>query len=110
MKPVIAFSRPWNNKVCCDLFTTIRPHDAQKYQVGTQLTMEVKLKTGVYDQPVKIRRVYTHKLCDIHEVIFITDMGMGKNLAIEEIKKIYPRIDCDTALFDVIVLEYDFGL
>lgn len=108
-KPVIRFSKPWNNKVGCDYFTTIRPHDAARYHLGRRFNLEVEMPSGnIIQMPVRIIRVYTQKLAEIHEAIYITDMGMDKPNAVKEIKRIYNQINGDTALFDLIVLEYDF--
>lgn len=101
----IKFSKPYS-KICCDYFTTIRPHNSEKYKVGEVYTLEIPLTRETIRKKVTIRRIYTQKLEEIHEAVFITDIGMTKKDAIKEIKNIYSKLDCDNSLFDLLVLEY----
>lgn len=101
----IKFSKPYD-KICCNYFTTIRPHNPEKYREGEVYILEIPLSKEIVRKKVQATRVYTHKLSEIHEAIYITDINMSKEDAIKEIKRIYRQLDCDNSLFDLIVLEY----
>ena len=105
----LSFLKNYNNKFCCDVFTTIRPHKPSR-KVGDLVTLKLKLPSGtMISENGKIRHVSTMLLKDIPECVLATDTGMGRTLAMQLFRDIYSKygIDADNTRFDIIVLTHE---
>lgn len=103
----IKFNKNWNQKLCCDCFTTIRLH-SKKFFEGNILETVCKTENSEIRDRVKVMYVKSYRLNDIPEEIFWTDCGMGKRDAIDMIEKMYSKYDIHihSAKWDVVVLKH----
>jgi len=104
----IEFSQNWNEKLCCDFFTSIRLHNTNKYAPGNILEYEVKLRNSIQKGKIQVVHVHVSRLSDIPDFFFFTDMGYSKKLGIEMMETMYKnkQIDIRTAFFDIIVFKH----
>jgi hypothetical protein len=103
------FKKNYNNKLCCGVFTTIRPHKPSR-KPGDIVGIELLEERNEYKGKAKIRHIATARLKDIPEQTFAVDCGMDKKLSMELFRDIYKPygLDADTMMFDIIVLTHHF--
>lgn len=97
------FSYNWNNKLECDIFTTVRLHWPKKYFAGAKKT--VYLKKQLHSNIVIIE-VVTLTLAKIKPWIKMMDVGYEKAEEFDTIiKTMYKNknINWDTQLLDVCI-------
>lgn len=111
----VKFNKNWNEKLCCDHFTTIRLH-SPKFHVGNILKTVCRMtrpdkKVVEIEDMAMVVYVKEYRLNDIPEEVFWTDCGMCKRSAIDMIEKMYMRynINIHTAKWDVVVLKHYYG-
>lgn len=100
----IRFSKNWNEKLCCSVFSTIRL-SSDDFQVLREYEVSVQMSTGEVAAQCVLLHKSTMLLKDIQDEIFWTDMGMSKKKGIEELRKIYAPlgINVDEREFDILV-------
>lgn len=104
----LSFLKNYNNKFCCDVFTTIRPHRVSR-KVGDVVQLKLKLDSGtVVGENAEIKHLATMLLKDIPEYTLATDVGVCKKFAIQMFRDIYTKygIDVDKTMFDIILLKH----
>ena len=103
----IRFNKNWNQKLCCDNYTTIRLH-SNKFYVGNILETVCKTDNSEIKEMAKVVYVRSYRLNDIPEEVFWTDCGMSKEHAIQMIEKMYLKynIHIHSAKWDVMVLQH----
>lgn len=103
------FKKNYNSKLCCGVFTTIRPHKPSR-KAGDIVGIELLEKGNEYKGKARIRHIATARLKEIPEHTFATDCGMDKRLSMELFRDIYEPygLDVDTMEFDIIVLTHHF--
>ncbi len=103
MKEKLKFSTNSNNKLNCDVFTTIRLH-SRRYFVGTKFDIELK---GKHLKSVQVVEVTTFKLEDINEYIAGIDCGRNAKDAKEMVKRFCSKnsIDWETQKLDFVLLK-----
>lgn len=83
----IHFDQNWNCKLFCNVFTTLRPRDDNKFIVGN--TMDV-FKKGVFMGDVEVMQIVNIKNIDsITEGMALLDTGYSKQETIEIIETLY---------------------
>ena len=108
---IIKFNKNWNQKLCCDNYTTIRLH-SNKFFVGNVLETVCKIKDENRNTEIrekaKVVFVKSYRLNEIPEEVFWTDCGLSKQHAIEMIEKMYSKYDIHihSAKWDVVVLQH----
>ena len=102
----ISFSKNWNQKLCCDVFTTIRYKSPCKK--GDIVSVSTKTESHVVNSFAEVLNVESYLLKDIPECVFAFDMGMSKELATKEIKKIYFQYNIHEIKFDIIVMRHHY--
>jgi hypothetical protein len=98
--PMLRFSHNWNNKLCCDYFTTIRLHNASRTP-GIQLEVLLKdqpIGTAVIVEKVKVR------MSAITDMMAYLDTGYSRTEARKIFRKMYP--DQDDPMMDFTLLRW----
>lgn len=102
------FNKNYNNKFCCNVFTTLRPCKPSR-KPGDILGVKLKLDNGtILREKVQIKHKMTAKLKDIPECVFAVDTGMSKSLSIKLIQELYEPYGVDVFAidFDILVLTH----
>ena len=102
----ISFSKNWNQKLCCDVFTTIRYKSPLKR--GDIVSVSTTTATHVVKSFAEVLNVESYLLKDIPECVFAFDMGLSKELGIQEIKRIYSQLNIHEIKFDIIVMRHHY--
>lgn len=98
--PTLRFSHNWNNKLCCEYFTTIRLQNASRTP-GIQLDVFLKDKsigTAVIVTKVKLR------MSAITDMMAFLDTGYNRDETRKILRKMYP--DQDDPLMDFTLLRW----
>jgi len=99
----INFSTNWNNKLTNKAFTTIRLHNPRKYYIGGEYQITLKNKPlGV----ATIKQIHTIKVNQLTMCMCYMDTGYSVPETINIIKKMYPNLDLNNALFDFCLLVF----
>lgn len=107
----LKFNKNWNQKMCCDFYTTIRIH-SEKFQIGKIMETICKIKEKGREveikEKAKVVQIKSYRLNDIPDEIFWVDCGMGKRNAIDMIEKMYSKynIHVHSVKWDVVVLQH----
>ena len=102
----LKFSKNWNQKLCCDVFTTIRYKSPCK--IGDIVSVKTKTSKSEIISYAQILNVESFFLKDIPECVFAFDMGMSKDSGIKEIAKIYSQYNIHEIKFDIITMRHHF--
>jgi hypothetical protein len=108
--PFLDFNRNWNNKLFCDLFTTIRLSN-EKYQVGkkfqTRLVHNSKNRPPDVLQKVEIIDIKPLLLSQISDWIAYLDTGHNAEYTREILKRMYSHKvqNIDYHVFSYILLK-----
>ncbi len=91
---ILKFAENNNNKLNCDIFTTLRPYQPLKYFNGAEFRIFL---ADNFLFTAKIIYCSVTKLNILNENFFLLDFGLEKNCAIEYLKKLFinKRIDFD---------------
>lgn len=98
----IEFSRNWNNKLNCFVFTTIRPSNPNRYVLSQ--TYDILLNKSKLKQCkiIKINRVTGDKLTDY---VCYLDTGYDSQATRQILSRMYSNQDINTMSFDIIFLQ-----
>lgn len=102
----ISFSKNWNNKLCCDVFTTIRYRSPLK--IGDIVSVTTQLENSVVNSFAEVVSKESFLLKDIPEAVFAFDMGLCKALGIKEIERIYSQYNIHEIKFDILCFKHHF--
>jgi len=86
----ISFNLNWNCKLYCNVFSTLRPRDDEKYQLDEVYQILLKGNDMGEAKAVMIKHF---KLSMMTEAIALIDTGYTKQRAIEIIATLYPNIE-----------------
>lgn len=100
----LSFSKNWNNKLCCDIFTTIRYKSPLK--IGDIVSVTTKLEKSSVKSFAQVVSKESFLLKDIPEAVFAFDMGLSKALGIKEIERIYSQYNIHNIQFDILCLKH----
>lgn len=100
--PKISFSYNWNLKLFCNAFTTVRLHNPTKYKKGIEYSLFLKDRFIGYANIIEIRTLHLEKINE-----FVAQMDSGYNLLEFKriLRKMYPNVDFDVTLLDIILLK-----
>jgi len=111
-KSVISFSHNWNNKLSCDVFTTVRIENKGKYKPN-QL-YDIVLSSNSQKEPVsqgkaRIMLIQPFLLDNVSEGIALIDTGLNKLKFIELVRTMYKNtgIDFTSKRMSLIFLKYE---
>jgi hypothetical protein len=97
----LKFSTNWNNKLYCDVFTTIRLHNPQKYETGR--LYEIMLNGNKHSLAICIR-LYTLTEEQLSDYVCLLDTGYDRKETLAIIYKMYPWITSKQK-FDIVMLK-----
>ncbi|WP_113636069.1 hypothetical protein [Nubsella zeaxanthinifaciens] len=86
----IKFNLNWNCKLYCNVFSTLRPRDDEKYQLDE--VYQILLKGNDMGEATAVM-IKHFKLSMMTEAIALIDTGYTKQRAIEIIATLYPDIE-----------------
>ena len=84
----IDFSKNWNNKLLCGVFTTIRP-SYKKYHVDDVFDIRIDERFFCYAKVLKSEVMSLKNI--IHLGFHLTDTGMNENNFMEFMSKMYSK-------------------
>jgi hypothetical protein len=92
----IKFSHNWNNKLGCNIFTTIRKHEEAKeeyYKANIGKTFSIVMSNNQIKGEItawgeaELKSVYVEKISDISVLLLMLDTGMTSEANILELFK-----------------------
>lgn len=100
----INFSQNWNGKLNCKFYTTIRLYQPNYYVENEMYKINLQEK---YHHNGLIHSIYSSKIYDITDRIYMLDTGYKKQQAIELLQNMYKakNIDWNTQYLNIILLE-----
>ena len=98
----ISFLTNWNNKLQCQVFSTIRLHNPRKYKKGECYNVFLN---GLQYPSVECMNVITVTTDKLSDYVCLLDTGYDKKETLAILGKMYPGINMNTQLFDVILLK-----
>lgn len=107
---LLKFTENWNNKLDCDVFTTIRLHNPIKYRIGKQfkLVCEKNKKTTIDKGEAVIIQMRTITLAQINEWVAAIDTGYSAKECQDIIRMMYknkPGINIDKHPLDYLLMR-----
>lgn len=101
--PIIEFSYNWNKKLDCNVFTTIRVKNENKYQVGNEFDVHL---VGKSIKKVKIVAITYFVLKNINEFIAQIDTGYSRAETIKIMERMYgKKVHSPDFIFSIILLK-----
>lgn len=104
----IHFSQNWNNKLDCDIFTTIRIYDPSKHYIGAEYTITWAHGKEILslDNRVCIH-MHTFQLASLTNGLSLIDTGYNAKDTVELIRKMYKNknLDVDKIKFCALYLK-----
>ena len=98
----IKFCANWNNKLDCSAFTTIRPKDSERFQIGREYKIILKNTFKKNARIEAIKTIYYHQ---INEFIAQMDTGYSAHETKNIIKKMYSKVNLERQPFSFILLK-----
>lgn len=98
----ITFSSNWNNKLCCEYFTSIRLYNDLRYGVGRTLEVAFKDKIIKKVQVISMKRLM---LKDITTYIAGLDTGYPPEQCRKIISQMYPNVNFNTEPLSFILFK-----
>ncbi len=100
----IPFSQNWNNKLTCQVFTTIRLHNPGKYQVGRKYNIILSSKKLCEAAIVSIKVI---RIDQINDWVSLIDTALQPEDFKAMLRKMYCKIvkDWSTQTLDFILLS-----
>ena len=95
----IRFSRNWNNKLDCNVFSTIRRAGKRRYEIGEYYRIEQSEKTFW----ARCESVTLIKLSEITEEIALLDSGLSLDDFKVVMKRMHSGITDDTYFYYIIL-------
>jgi hypothetical protein len=100
--PILKFSSNWNKKLYCTCFTSFRLYNRNKYRIGEEYTILLKIKGNykkVFD--AQLINIISMQLDEIPEYFCRLDTGYSKHDFIKIVENMYKnmRIDVHTEKF-----------
>lgn len=98
----ITFSTNWNNKLGCNVFTTIRLANKNKYFKGNVLELWLKQQRLQNVEVIEYVECYANEL---KEYLCYTDTGYSKNETLNILKAMYKLDTVDSLRICVVLLR-----
>lgn len=92
----VKFSYNWNNKLNCKAFTTLRLHNPRKYIPGVQYL----ITDGKHQFVAVLKTLRTFGINHLNDFVCHIDTGYDRQQTISILRRMYPKMDLDTTLFD----------
>jgi hypothetical protein len=107
----LPFSYNWNNKLSCNVFTSVRLKNDNKYILNNIYEITLRnSKENIHISQGNAQLVLMHhfKLLEVSEGIAMIDTGYTKDKFIELVKTMYKnyKIDFDKHLMTLLFLKY----
>lgn len=103
---VLKFSKNWNNKLHCKVFTTIRLHDDCLYKIGNLFDIDLSINNSTLKigGTVKLINKKTFKLNQLNDFMAYLDTGNPAETVKKKLMEMY-KTSNENTLFDYLLFQ-----